>query len=71
VINDGETGLLFPKGDVSEMTRVLLETAADPARQAAIGAKAREQVQEHSTHHCVAAYLEALSQVARRGSGQS
>lgn len=68
VIRDGETGLLFPKGDISEMTRVLLETAADPARQAAIGAKAREQAQEHSTHHCVAAYLEALSQVARRGS---
>jgi glycosyltransferase involved in cell wall biosynthesis len=66
VITDGETGLLFPKGNVEEMTRVLLQAAAEPARRAAIGVKARQRVQAHSWQRSVAAYLDALAEVLRR-----
>jgi glycosyltransferase involved in cell wall biosynthesis len=49
VIEDGETGLLVPVGDV-EATRTAVERAlADPELRRRIGAAAREQVREHSS----------------------
>jgi len=66
VVSHGETGLLFPKGDVAEMARVLLSAAADPASRIAIGRRAHNRVQSHSAQICVAAYLEALAEVVRR-----
>jgi glycosyltransferase involved in cell wall biosynthesis len=66
VVTEGETGLLFRKGDVEDLARVLLSAAADPARRIAIGAKARERVQSHSARICAPAYLEALAGVVKR-----
>lgn len=67
VVTDGETGLLFQKGDVEDMSRVLLNAAGDPARRAAIGENARGRVQIHSVRRCAAAYLEALARAAGGG----
>jgi len=63
VIANGETGLLFHKGDIDDLTAKTLLAAADPVLRAEIGCKAREQVQAHDLKQTVAAYLATLEDV--------
>jgi len=59
-VRDGQTGLLFPKGDVAELTRKTLLAANDPMLRDRIGSAAREWVKQHDVGQVVAAYEEAI-----------
>lgn len=56
VVADGETGLLFPMGDVPAATACLLRAAADPALRAAIGARARAYAETYTLDHALQSY---------------
>ena len=66
VIRDGETGLLFKKGDVGDLTAKTLLTAGDPELRVRIGRKAREQVKAYSLDRAVASYVAAFDHVVRQ-----
>ncbi len=69
VIVDGETGLLFRKGDIDDLTTKTLAAAADSTLRAEIGRKARERVKVHCLNDAVAAYVATLEHVVRRHGG--
>jgi glycosyltransferase involved in cell wall biosynthesis len=60
VIEDGETGLLFRTGDVSDLADRVLMAARDPELRRAIGREAQRRVSRHSLPRVVAAYSELL-----------
>ena len=60
VIEDGETGLLFRTGDVSDLADRILMAARDPELRLMIGRQARRRVSGHSLPRVVAAYSELL-----------
>ena len=67
VVRDGETGLLFRKGNVGDLAAQTLRAAGDPELRAAIGTRAREWVRtHHDLDRTVAAYEDALRKVAGR-----
>lgn len=66
VVTDGETGLLFPRGDVEALTDRILHAAADPALRERIGRQAWSRVQEHGLPTAVARYDETLQGVVGR-----
>lgn len=66
VILHGETGLLFRKGDIDDLTAKTLLAAGDARLRAEIGRKAREQVQLHSLDAAVDAYLAAFEEVIQQ-----
>lgn len=53
-IEDGETGWLVEVGDTATLGRRLIELAADPARVAAMGGRARDRVEEFSARRMIA-----------------
>jgi glycosyltransferase involved in cell wall biosynthesis len=57
VVRDGETGLLFPLGDIDELTEKTLKAASRPDIRAAIGQRAAESVKTHDLDRAVDAYL--------------
>ena len=66
VVMDGETGLLFPRGDVAALTEQTVRAAGDPALRARIGRHAHARVQVHGLADAVARYANALEGVVRR-----
>lgn len=66
VIVDGDTGLLFPIGDIAVMTTRTLLAAGDPALRAEIGRKARERVRGHALEDAVSAYAGTFAEVVRQ-----
>jgi len=60
VIAHGETGLMFPAGDVVAMTRGALELLADPTRLAVMGVEARRHAVERFEMEAVLDRYEAL-----------
>jgi glycosyltransferase involved in cell wall biosynthesis len=66
VIDDGETGLLFRKGDIGDLTAKTLLAAGDPKLRADISRKGWERVQAHSLDDAVAAYVSTLKEVIRQ-----
>jgi glycosyltransferase involved in cell wall biosynthesis len=67
VVVDGETGLLFPVGNVAECASKLLLAAADPELRRTIGRKARTAVaRSHAQEATVAAYEEAIQGLVGR-----
>ncbi len=69
VIVDGESGLLFRKGDIDDLTAKTLLAAGDSALRAEIGRKARERVKAHSIDDAVSAYAATLEDVVRERRG--
>jgi glycosyltransferase involved in cell wall biosynthesis len=63
VVEDGETGLLFRKGDVEDLTAKTLQAAADAPLRSRIGSQARRRVMAHSLDDVVAAYAAAIEHV--------
>lgn len=59
----GETGFVFPAGDVSALAGCLTEAVADPARLARMGAAARTRVQSYSYDEATRGLLDALKEV--------
>lgn len=66
MIIDEETGLLFRKGDIGELSAKTLLAASEPALREEIGRKARQQVNSHDLNETVLKYLETLEQVIAR-----
>ena len=46
-VTHGETGLLFRRGDIDDLTEKTLLAAGDPALRARIGRQARQYVERH------------------------
>jgi glycosyltransferase involved in cell wall biosynthesis len=69
VVVDGETGLLFRKRDIDDLTAKTLQAAADAALRADIGRKARERVRAHSLDDAIAAFLTLLERLVSRRAG--
>jgi glycosyltransferase involved in cell wall biosynthesis len=66
VVVDGETGLLFPCGDVEALALATLRAAGEPVLRDRIGRNARKLAESHSVTHMVEAYEALLSEVAAR-----
>jgi glycosyltransferase involved in cell wall biosynthesis len=66
VIADGETGLLFRKGDPADLARVILHAAGNAGLRAEIGRRALERVRAHALPETVAAYAATLARVVRQ-----
>lgn len=64
VVSDGETGVLFRKGDPEDLAARLLALAERPELRAAIGQRARERIAAHALPAIVAEYLDAFASVA-------
>jgi glycosyltransferase involved in cell wall biosynthesis len=64
VVTDGETGVLFPVGDVAALTDTLVALAGAPDRRATIGRQARARIRPHSLDGAVDAYEELLHRAA-------
>jgi len=67
VIHDGETGILFRKGDVADLTAKILGALGDPALRAAIGARARQSAMNYDLERFVTAYEELLRELVQGG----
>lgn len=56
-IQDGDSGIVFPAGDVDRLGRAVLRLAGDPALRSRFGAAGRARVErEFSLHDCVERY---------------
>lgn len=63
VIVDGETGILFRKGNIDDLTTKVLLAARDLKLRAVIGQKAREQVKSHSIENALTEYIATFKEV--------
>ncbi|MGH7787227.1 MAG: glycosyltransferase family 4 protein [Candidatus Binatia bacterium] len=63
VVTDGETGLLFPVGDVGALAERSILAVQDAGLRAQIGRAARERVQRHEIGTAVTQYLDALERL--------
>jgi len=59
-IDEGETGYVFPCGNVDALAKILRQSLADPARLAAMGKSARRKMDLFSPATNVKAFLELL-----------
>ena len=67
VVTPGETGVLYPVGDVAALAARTVELARDPRRRATIGLAARRHVvARHALADAVARYRDVLDGLARR-----
>ena len=64
VVDDDETGLLFPCGDVAALARTTLRAAGEASLRERIGRNARKRAESHSLTQMVAAYEALLSETA-------
>ncbi len=64
VVRHGETGLLFPVGDIEAFAARIIEAAADDSLRARIGARARERAHVHDLESVAEAYSAAIQEVA-------
>src|SRR5208282_3999130 len=55
VIDDGETGILFRKGDVADLTAKILSVTGNPALRATIGRKARQSAMNYDLDRFITA----------------
>ncbi|MFN8644368.1 MAG: glycosyltransferase family 4 protein [Candidatus Binatia bacterium] len=70
VVTDGETGVLFRKGEPADLAARLLHLAERPELRAAIGRQARARITAHALPAIVAEYLDAFAGVASARTGQ-
>jgi len=68
VIHDGETGLLFRKGDIADLTEKTLLALGNELLRSAIGQRARQSVLNHTLDGFVTSYERLISDAARRDS---
>jgi glycosyltransferase involved in cell wall biosynthesis len=65
LVIEGETGRIFPFGEVDALARALLSMSADDAARAAMGSRARAHVASYSAERAVDGTLEAVAYVRR------
>ena len=66
VIDDGETGLLFPVGDVDALAACCIRAAAHPEQRARTGRAAQERARRHAIGPAVTRYLDAFETLAAK-----
>jgi len=66
VVTHGETGLLFRKGDIEDLTTKTLLAAGDPKLRAEIGRRARDRMQAHNIDQAVSAYIATFREVLEK-----
>lgn len=71
VIRDGETGFLFPLGDLDALAAITLRVARDPALRARLGAEARLAAGAYDLDRAAHAYAVVIETVAREGPGNT
>jgi glycosyltransferase involved in cell wall biosynthesis len=59
IVLHGETGLLVPPGDEEALADAVLDLLGDPQRRSAMGAAARQRVEEHFTSQRMAAEVDS------------
>ena len=69
VIDDGETGLLFPVGNVEQLAECCIRAARDSDLRARLGRAGLARVQRHDVGRAVTSYLDAFAAIAERTSG--
>ena len=67
IIEDGETGLLVPPGDVDRLADALARLVADPGLRLQLGSRARAF---HRAHLNIDAYLPRLMQIWRMAAAE-
>ena len=67
VVEDGQTGLLFPVGDVADFAAKTLTAAADPALRTRIGRAARARVEAHALDRVAPEHERLLAELVRNG----
>jgi glycosyltransferase involved in cell wall biosynthesis len=55
IVDDGDTGILVPMGDVQAMADAICEVLADPVRARQMGIRGRQRVEDHFTANRVEA----------------
>src|SRR6202166_991101 len=65
-IIDGETGMLFRKGDIGDLSAKTLDAAREPKLRERIGRKARRRVAARNLERFVGAYDELLQTIVAR-----
>jgi glycosyltransferase involved in cell wall biosynthesis len=68
VIQDGETGLFFRKGDIADLTEKTLLALRDGLLRAAVGQRARQSILTRTLDGFIDAYEQLVRGVAHRGS---
>jgi 1,2-diacylglycerol 3-alpha-glucosyltransferase len=66
VVVDGETGLLFRKGDIDDLVATTLRALGDPLLRARIGRTARTRVERHDLDVMTTSYEDLLRRIAGR-----
>jgi glycosyltransferase involved in cell wall biosynthesis len=61
LIRAGETGVVFPQGEVDALVVSMIEFAKQPSRLAIMGAHARERVEKYSVQTAVEGVLQSLA----------
>ena len=67
LVIDGETGRIFPFGDVGALARTLLAMSADGVARSAMGRRARAHVASYSAERAVEGTLQAVAHVRGKG----
>jgi len=62
LLNDGQTGVIVPNGDVNAFAAAIIKLAADPALRASLGSAAREYVERNYSWDQAAERLERVYQ---------
>jgi glycosyltransferase involved in cell wall biosynthesis len=60
IVENGDTGLLFDKGDSEELGRIVSRLAADPALMTAMGTNGQKAHRCHYTVECMAERIEGV-----------
>ena len=60
IVEDGQTGLLVPMGDVPAMASAICQILSDPVSAKAMGVRARQRVADHFTMEQTARRVEAV-----------
>lgn len=58
---DGETGILFPTGNIEALAELTVTLGADPVRRAAVGQKARASMDSRRIDDAVQSYLKLFN----------
>jgi glycosyltransferase involved in cell wall biosynthesis len=66
VVTDGETGLLFRRGDIDDLAATTLHALGDPRLRGRIGRAARRRVARHRLDLMTTRYEDLLRRLARR-----
>lgn len=66
LVKEGQTGMVFPRGDIDALAGKLLELSSDPAGLALMGTQASEHISQYSVEQAVAGTMGAIDFVLQR-----